>query len=565
MGLRGAIDSTVEGAKYIYKETTSFGNFVYDNIEAGIEETREKPIPGAKNNPKKQADPIANRPGVIETELSKQKGGAYTKEAQSAKYKLDRDKTATEGKAPRSSVNNWSLLKYKGGPLDGGYDFKSYKELKRNAESGAALNPTAKTIIEECSKVQKADGYQYKMADFIYCEHYGKIPNNHLLTLRRFAFPVEDNIISPKAFDADGKAYEAAQAALATAVTWMSPSIGNTLNEILKFSVGYNWKEAKAELQEINSKSRDKGMLGSALDSFPLTENIAGGLQGESASSTYRRKQQGDAWDPIKQTYPNHSLVPLNIIDSVQIREKGLKWSQEFSLTFMFDMKGIPNTSPKVAMLDVLANMLVLTSNQAPFWGGAVRYTGGGKKGKPLGDLKKLQSGDLKGFFGSIIKDLSKTITGSLKDIFKGGDSNILNNVIGGGAMKLLGGPQGGQIAAALLTGEATGQWHLTIGNPLNPIAVIGNLAMQDADFELMGPLGYEDFPTKLKVTIKLQPGRPRGKDDIESMFNAGKGRLYVAEEGLIDVNKSYDVDAYGKQNGTPNVLNKKIGKFANG
>jgi hypothetical protein len=131
--------------------------------------------------------------------------------------------------------------------------------------------------------------------------------------------------------------------------------------------------------------------------------------------------------------------------------------------------------------------------------------------------------------------------------------------------MKLLGGPQGGQIAAALLTGEATGQWHLTIGNPLNPIAVIGNLAMTDADFELMGPLGYEDFPTKLKVTIKLQPGRPRGKDDIESMFNAGKGRLYVAEEGLIDVNKTYDVDAYGKQNGKPNMLNKKIGKFANG
>lgn len=563
-----AYESAKEGANFIYKETTVLGDFVYDNIEAGIEEVFGKVIPGAKNNPKEPAPPITDRPGVVETDLSKQTEGAYNKEAQSASYDLDETQKVSEGKAPRSAVNNWSLLKYRGAPIQGGYDFQAYKSLKLNANSGALLNPTAKTIIEECRKTEKSDGYQYKMADFVYCEHYGKIPNNHMLTLRRFAFPVEDNIISPKAFDADGRPYDSQQPALATAVTWMSPKIGNTLNEILKFSVGYNWTEAKAELQEINSQSRDRGMLGTALDSFPLSQNVQGGIAGESATSTYRREQQGENWDPIKQTYPNHSLVPLNVIDSVQIREKGLKWSQEFSLTFMFDMKGIPNTSPKVAMLDVLANMLILTSNQAPFWGGAVRYTGGGKKGKPLGDLKKLQAGDLKGFFGSIVKDLSKTISGGVKDLLKGGDSNILNNVLGGGAMKLLGGPQGGQIAAALLTGEATGQWHLTIGNPLNPIAVIGNLAMQDADFELMGPLGYEDFPTKLKVTIKLQPGRPRDKADIESMFNAGKGRLYVAEEGILDINgESYDVDAYGRRNGTTQMkkMNTKIGKFANG
>lgn len=562
--------SIEEGAKWLFKETLDTGEYLYEKIGEGIEETRSSKIPNAKGNPPPDDPKITSRPGVIkETSLTDIKEGAYTVEREAATFDMDdQGKTATEGKAPRSIVNNWSLMKYRGGPLSGGYDFSKYAtvEYTGQTEARALLNPTAMTIIDQCKKSDKSDGYQYKMSDFLFCEYYGKIPNNYMLTLRRFPFPVEDNIISPKKFDANGIPYDSQQPALATAVTWMSPALGNELKEILNFSVGYNWEEAKAKLQTINSKPRDSGMAGKFMyDSYPMSQNIAGGLEGETASQTYRRKQQGDSWDPLTQTYPNHSLIPLNIIDAVQIRKEGLKFDQEFTLTFKYDLKGIPNTSPKVALLDVFANMLVLTSNTAPFWGGAVRYTGGGKKGKPLGDLKKLQSGDLKGFFGSIVKDLSSTLTKGFDDIMKGGDSKILNNVLGGGLMELLGGPQGGQIAEALLTGDSTGQWHLTIGNPLNPIAVIGNLGMSDAKFEFEGPLGYEDFPTKLKVVITLKPNRARDKTDIESMFNGGKGRLYVPEENVIGP-ESYDVNAYGGKNGEKNsAINKKAAKFANG
>ena len=69
---------------------------------------------------------------------------------------------------------------------------------------------------------------------------------------------------------------------------------------------------------------------------------------------------------------------------------------------------------------------------------------------------------------------------------------------------------------------------------------------MTDADFELEGPLGFEDFPTQLKVTVKLKPARPRDKADIESMFNAGKGRLYVADNSGVNVDAQMDVNAYG-------------------
>ena len=54
--------------------------------------------------------------------------------------------------------------------------------------------------------------------------------------------------------------------------------------------------------------------------------------------------------------------------------------------------------------------------------------------------------------------------------------------------------------AHALLTGDPVGDWHLTIGNPLNPIAMIGNLIVEDAEYEFSNELGPDDFP------IKMQP-----------------------------------------------------------
>jgi len=77
------------------------------------------------------------------------------------------------------------------------------------------------------------------------------------------------------------------------------------------------------------------------------------------------------------------------------------------------------------------------------------------------------------------------------------------------------------------LTGEPVGEWHLVIGNPMNPIAMIGNLICTDIDFEFNDELGADDFPTELTINVKLKHGRPRDKGDIESMFNYGNGRMY--------------------------------------
>jgi len=307
-------------------------------------------------------------------------------------------------------------------------------------------------------------------------------------------------------------------------------------------------------MQEVTPRT-GRGKLGGMVSGSALLSTLEGSAQGYNYAQIAEIRRRGAGFDPLSETYPNAVFGPLNVIKNMTVRGQGLNFDQEFSLTFNYDIRGYGKTSPKAAFIDTMANLLVLTYNRAPFWGGDVRHLSNGQLGPPFGDYDKLTSGDYKGFANSLMDQLSNSVSGISTDSFSGfvdsvaskfGDSKLLDNIIGGGLMELFDGPQGATIINAFLTGEPTGQWHLTVGNPVNPIMCVGNLVMSDAKFELDGPLGFEDFPSKLKVTISLKPGRPRDKADIESMFNAGRGRIYLqpdAERGV----EFTDVNAYGK------------------
>ena len=244
--------------------------------------------------------------------------------------------------------------------------------------------------------------------------------------------------------------------------------------------------------------------------------------------------------------------------------------SQEFTLKFEYELRSFAGANPKIMMLDQLANIMALTYNTAPFWGGAVRYIGDGSVGKPLGDLSLLREGKYGSFLKSVVTDFGgmfKGVGDDIMGIFEGKDSKVLNNLIGGTLQKLFNSPQGGQVANSLLTGDPTGQWHVTVGNPLNPIMVIGNLACTGTKVSFDGPMGLQDFPEKMFVEVTLKPGRPRDKADIESMFNAGRGRFYLQPADTADINDTFDVSQYGNRDrkGSSNPLNSEFRKISNG
>jgi len=85
----------------------------------------------------------------------------------------------------------------------------------------------------------------------------------------------------------------------------------------------------------------------------------------------------------------------------------------------------------------------------------------------------------------------------------------------------------------ALLIGEPVGEWHLTIGNPLNPIAMIGNLICESIGVEFGNELGPDDFPLEVKITANMAHGMARDRDAIQSMFNRGMGRIYDLPDSL--------------------------------
>ena len=196
-------------------------------------------------------------------------------------------------------------------------------------------------------------------------------------------------------------------------------------------------------------------------------------------------------------------------------------------------------------MMDILSNFLILTGNYGAFWGGETRFYGQKSIAPQFGDPEKLRNGDYKGYFKTILSDIKSGIEniGELN----GGNGGILDgikNIAGGALQGLLGNLFGGnvgvagesQITPALLSGEPTGFWHVTIGNPLDPIAMMGNMLVTKTTVQFNDVLGYDDFPTEIKFTVDLEHGMPRDNAAIENMLNGAKGRFYAfTDAGILE------------------------------
>ena len=499
----------------------------------------------------------------------------YQQSVQSAKYNVGEGADAKEvsvGSRPYSVFNKYSLVNFRGTPLaeENAPGLNTTADGKKyNAVDQLSLdNPTASKIIEKTSN-PKNKGYRYDYSDFALTKYYGKISNNMMITLRRFAFPAPDDIISPKSPEGD----DIGQGDIARAITWMGGPTGNEIADILKFSHGFNWKEAEAAVQTLNSQQAGRsGEIGQLINGNRFLSAAAGAANGENAyDSAVRNANAG--YDAFSETYPNHVFGPLNVIKNVLVREQGLTFENEFTIKFEYELRDLGGANPKILILDQLSNLLALTYNNAPFWGGDVRYIGDGSIAKPLGNLKHIKSGDYKSFLKSVVADFTGGGSGSVMDDLKGimeGGGKAFKNMIGGSLMKLFNSPQGGQAVNSLLTGDPTGQWHLTVGNPLNPIMVIGNLACTNTEISFEGNIGPYDFPERLVATVTLKPGRPRDKSEIESMFNAGRGRFYLQPNDGVDINNTYDVSAYGNKDADrkkagSSKYNNTFRKIANG
>lgn len=390
---------------------------------------------------------------------------------------------------------------------------------------------------------------------------------------------------------------------MAQAVTWFGEETGNNLTDILTFTYGQKWKTQTTETTTTESNNQGytaqpfyQGLASKGAAGL-IAESFVDGMRGNNAKNVYR-KSNLESWDPYESTYPNFVVGPVNVINEMQTRDQGLTFEHSIKLTFEYKLKSYADINPKIALLDILANILVLTYDNANFWGGANRFIGASGFVAPrFGDDDKLRQGNFKGYIESVADDIGGGIAnligdepkattnttgkverknlldiirgiwnggdldfGALGNLFNGVGGSVVGNILGKLINKHLGTAPAMQHVKGMITGEATGTWHLVVGNPMNPIATIGNLILESSNLSFGNTLGYDDFPQEFKLEVSLKPARPRDKTEFESMFNGGKGRLYATaanQEDFLNL-AGNDVKVYGAFQSSSNTASGK-------
>lgn len=494
------------------------------------------------------------------------------------------------------------------------------------------LSPTVSHIIEWANK-DRWGRTPYTYQDFVYCKYFGLIPNNRLITLRRYHAPTRDNLQFEQMYGDSNKKNEQMSspsgnhngiyfAPRCTVVTYAGDDTGNKFSELLSFSTGINWIDAKSEIWEVSgddgddpqatidsmfegggfgqgSKTYINGLMN--LGSMVTNKIMSFGKMATAINGTVTASQgAGDKrlaaqMDPYNDgTYANRIQGPLNRIEEIKRRKEGIIFDQSFTIKCEYVTKSIGGINPKAAMLDILSNCMEMVSPTAVFWGGGHRFMMT-PHFYPFHDgswrdnfMKKLYDGKIFGHGGAMEYVLSgvrrfgtkngefswdnimtsfgnilgtglaciSSIVSSVSSALFGEGTNVFTQLLDKGAgASSQGGVKAAKMKAnnmfknlnnmwrnkvlatsiaptiknmhALLTGDPVGEWHLTVGNPLNPIMVVGNLICEKMQVQWNDELGPDDFPTGLTVTYTLQHGMKRDKPAIQSMFNRGMGAIY--------------------------------------
>lgn len=421
---------------------------------------------------------------------------------------------------------------------------------------------------------------KYRLTDFIFCKDYGKVSNNHLITLRKFALPIGDIIgapASPKYSTRNSGDITGVDNMddVAHLVTWFGTE-DNKLEEIIKYSYQYTWKEIKSEYTPIDSKqdAPERGIIGMFANmNMSFSKNVEQGIANSGATllgkfgGTISNAVSQDELERLRFVDDNKVYSPLQTIQDTHIPEGKLVFTNEFTLTFSYKLRAYENINPKSAFLDLLANIHECTYFRGKYWKGrrpivgpqpnhaayktayqfidnAFEAMGGAMKSIINGEFN---NEEIMGALSSCIpKSISNAASNFMNNVKENGIGSALSEgfkqlseaVSGAGIVQVLKGQLKTKLGRpafyamkSMIEGGDTGLWHVTIGNPRNPIVSMGNLIMTNAQVQHMGPLGLDDFPTELKVTCTLKPAMSRDLVGIQKMYTQGINSIYYTKE----------------------------------
>jgi hypothetical protein len=490
--------------------------------------------------------------------------GKKTKELKPNK---DRKKVASTGV---HSIFN----KYHGVPLEnaaGGWRTSQNMPLidsPKNRQLQRSMNACTVRDLVQKSMIGLLGSAVYNYSDFMFCKYLGRIPNNYLITLRRYPIPIQDYVKpygTPNAiYKSDGNqtTTPTGPAPMATMVTWLGTP-GNEMNNIMKYSFSMPFKEVKSKFEDAQAKDNNGvsrasgGIVGGAFQKA-FSSDIAKVAANSIMPGMYNMNGNQATNPPGPHYDSNKAYAGVDMIKSIYIRdgEAGLKFDHNFKLVFDYELRSYDGVNGKQAMLDLLANILTCCYTSGEFWPGAYRSNARSSGYQPMSSLEcmRQRGGSFSGFVNAFQNDFEKIKGKVSADISAKGLLNVMKSLMNDIGGAILGGAlskapaQFKQGVNALLSDTAVGFWHVTVGNPCAPMMSIGNLILTNTEIEHYGPLGIDDFPTGLRVTCTFKSGKPRDKQLIERIYNGGNDRIYSPlDQSILEALKS--AKAYNQKN----------------
>lgn len=490
---------------------------------------------------------------------------------------------------------------FKGGEINKKLTLKGSLNSKKKDLSDCSIHKLVELSQDGESELGLAT---YRYIDFAFCKDLGKFSNNHLITLRKFPMAVGDDIfhVSSDPNDInrgipdigrlvtwfgneDNKLEDICRYTYRASWKEFTSEIDNRPSEQQDNGIF-------DKLANFMSASNNE-LVGRGFSSNTgLINQVAGALNIPILSQPTNPSYN---WELLS-NYDKHRIYePTDRVWDTHQYEGRLEFNQEITLVFRYVLRSYYNINPKNAFLDLLGNIHTVTYRRGTYWAGENRVYG------PQGDSSVYNKGlafvddtfdklggifqrfangaesnlnydTLVGWLGSmcsvmgnglesitskaqnVINNLANGDTSDVKntvntlinigrqgtnDLIDLNDKTKFTDAIRGMFKNYLGRPA---IYAfnSLLTGDNVGPWHLTVGNPRNPILAIGNLIMDDfTEIEHSGPLGIDDFPTELKVTVRLKPAMSRDAVNIQKMYTKGLRSIYTPMS-LVEASKYY-------------------------
>ena len=427
----------------------------------------------------------------------------------------------------------------------------------------------------------------YSWSDFIFCKLYGVVSNNRMITLRKYPVAVNDAATTRRQNNNTARFIPIAQAVTwfgegtgndinsfwqnQWSMPWEKKSIDQKDvegNEIVNFGAALKKVFADNGADKINplfSSVLDIALTASDMDINPNQSGYQGALKTEFekvATSTGKASIEQKRQDFIKGLYSdngayfNQILGPVNVKNKFLMRSRGLSgesFDSEMSLTFEFRTDSYYGLDQRRVALDILANMLELTYSDGDWLEVLNVYYK--KVGLALSKTEQaLIQNSMQGsafnpdkLFNALATITKARVNAALDFTLQAGGQainagvNLLGNLVGlndiatadAGTLKTA-----MNIAVTKALGETfpafvqrrsavgnqpTGNWHITIGNPINPIMQMGDVVVTGATCTFNDELGPNDFPTEMKFVVSLKRTKPRDSADIRRAFDLGR------------------------------------------